>query len=128
MANPVGRPRLYQSVEEFDQKVQEFKAFCEEREEPATWTGLCLFMGFSCRASLDEYANYPEFSYSVKKAKTFIEYEYEKKLHAGNATGAIFALKNFGWNDKQEIDHRSTDGSMSPSRIEIVAPDDNSEN
>jgi len=24
-------------------------------------------------------------------------------------TGAIFALKNFGWKDKQEIDHGVTD-------------------
>lgn len=26
------------------------------------------------------------------------------------------------WRDKQEIDHKSSDGSMTPTRIEIVAP------
>jgi len=32
----------------------------------------------------------------------FIENEYEKLLISNNTTGAIFALKNFGWTDKQE--------------------------
>lgn len=32
---------------------------------------------------------------------------------------------NHGYSDKQSIDHRSGDGSMSPTRIELVAPDDN---
>ncbi|TDR34345.1 hypothetical protein DES43_115115, partial [Aquamicrobium defluvii] len=26
------------------------------------------------------------------------------------------------WRDKSEIDHKSSDGSMTPTRIEIVAP------
>ena len=30
--------------------------------------------------------------------------EYEKALHGRSPTGAIFALKNFGWTDKQDVD------------------------
>ncbi len=30
--------------------------------------------------------------------------EYEKRLLDKNPTGAIFALKNFGWTDKQQVD------------------------
>ena len=31
-----------------------------------------------------------------------IEASYEKKLHAQSATGAIFALKNMGWNERSD--------------------------
>ena len=34
----------------------------------------------------------------------------------------IFNMKNrFDWSDKREIDHTSSDGSMTPQKIEIVA-------
>lgn len=110
----VGRPRLFASPEEFDAKVMAYQAHCKETGEPVTWTGLALFMGFSSRASIDEYLKYDGFSYSVKRAKAFVEYEYEKRLCSDKPTGAIFALKNFGWDDKTQLDHSSSDGSMTP--------------
>lgn len=121
-----GRPRLFASPEEFDAKVLAYQAHCLETKEPVTWTGLALFMGFSSRASIDEYLKYDGFSYSVKRAKAFVEYEYEKRLCGDKPTGAIFALKNFGWFDKTEVDHRSGDGSMSPKPtvIELVGPEE----
>lgn len=104
-----GRPRLYSSPEEFESKIPEYEKFCEEKKYPITWTGLALFMGFSSRQSIDEYAKYDGFSDSVKKAKTFIEWHYEMKLAKGEGSPAapIFALKNFGWRDKQEIEQTS---------------------
>lgn len=30
--------------------------------------------------------------------------EYEKALQGRSPTGAIFALKNFGWREKQDVD------------------------
>jgi hypothetical protein len=40
-----------------------------------------------------------------------IENIYEKGLKGRNPAGAIFALKNFGWKDRQEIDQK-TDGKV----------------
>lgn len=119
-----GRPRHYNTPEEFDAKVDKYYQHCKATEEPITWTGLAIYLGFSSRQSIDEYLNYPGFSDSVRRAKLLVEWSYEKRLTGNNATGPIFALKNFGWTDKQEIDHSSRDGSMTPSptRIEIVAP------
>lgn len=110
----IGRPRKYSSPEEFDAKVVEYHNYCREKEEPVTWTGLALYLGFSSRQSIDEYQNYDGFSDSVRKAKALVEWHYEMRLHGNNPTGAIFALKNYGWNDRQEVDHSSKDGSMSP--------------
>ena len=109
-----GRPRKYATPEEFDAAVLAYHQHCIESKEPVTWTGLALFMGFSSRQSIDEYQNYDGFSDSVKKAKTFVEWQYEMRLCGDKPTGAIFALKNFGWKDKQEVDLSSEDGSMSP--------------
>jgi hypothetical protein len=43
-----------------------------------------------------------------KKARTFIELEYEELMQLGVST-AIFALKNFGWRDTQEVKHDASD-------------------
>ena len=112
-ANPVGRPRKYSSPEEFDARVDEYAQYCKEEMEPVTWSGLALFLGFANRSCIDEYGKRPEFSYSVKRAKAFVEWNYEKMLAGGsNAAGSIFALKNMGWKDKHEVDNTSSDGSM----------------
>lgn len=72
-----------------------------------TITGLCLYLGFESRQSFYEYEQKPEFTYTIKKARLLIETEYEEMLQAGNTSGAIFALKNFGWTDRQEIDQKT---------------------
>ena len=58
-----------------------------------TMTGLALFLGFCSRQSMYDYEEKSQFSYTIKRARTFIECEYEKMLHNGQCTGAIFALK-----------------------------------
>jgi len=76
-------------------------------EEGATITGLTRYLGFSHRSSLLDYQKKDEFSNIIKTAKLRVEESYERLLRERNPTGAIFALKQFGWNDKQEIDHTS---------------------
>ncbi|OGW44466.1 MAG: hypothetical protein A2Y66_01865 [Nitrospirae bacterium RBG_13_41_22] len=69
-----------------------------------TISGLCYYIGFDSRTSFYDYEKKPEFMHTVKKARLFIECEYESMLQGNNVVGAIFALKNMGWVDKQEID------------------------
>lgn len=68
-----------------------------------TITGLVLYLGFADRRSFYDYEKNPEFSYTIKRARTFIEEEYESLLKQGLGSGAIFALKNFGWIDRTEV-------------------------
>jgi hypothetical protein len=75
--------------------------------EVPTITGLCIYLGFESRQSFYDYEDKEEFAYTIKRARLFIENEYEELLQTGNTTGAIFALKNFGWRDKQEIDQKT---------------------
>lgn len=119
----IGRPRKYKSPEDFDAAVDAYIAKCREEDEPVTWTGMALALGFSSRQSIDEYQNYDGFSDSVKRAKSLVEHSYEKRLFGGNAAGPIFALKNMGWSDKQELEHSGPNGGPMVTRIELVAPD-----
>lgn len=109
----VGRPALFSTPEELEDTINQYfqslkpKIVNDEAtdQEPATITGLALFLGFESRQSFYDYEKKSEFSYTIKRARLRIEYEYEKKLHGFNTTGIIFALKNLGWADKQEIKH-----------------------
>jgi len=67
-----------------------------------TITGLCIYCGFCSRQSFYDYEKKADFSYIVKRARLFIENEYEEMLHHGNTTGAIFALKQMNWKDRTE--------------------------
>jgi hypothetical protein len=74
-------------------------------------------------------AEIPKFSDAIKANREDADHDVAQSLYQaalnGNTTAQIFWLKNRQarrWREKQEIDHRSEDGSMTPRRIEIVAP------
>jgi hypothetical protein len=77
--------------------------------EPATITGLALFIGFDSRQQFDDYEKNGALGYVISRGRLRIEALYEKKLHQQSPSGAIFALKNLGWNEK--TDERSTSGN-----------------
>lgn len=130
-----GRPALYSSPDALDEKINEYfttgmrrKTFYSKAGEAyeipiPTFTDLCIFLGFCDRQSFYDYEKRPEFSCSMKKARTLVEREYEEMLHGNNATGAIFALKNFGWRDKQEIDHTTNGKDITGIKLEFVEPE-----
>jgi hypothetical protein len=70
--------------------------------EPATITGLAFFLGFNSRQAFDDYEANGRLAHILKRGRLGIEVEYEKKLHQQPASGAIFALKNMGWNEKAD--------------------------
>lgn len=100
----VGRPLKYKTKEELEGKIEEY--FAKNKEHP-TLTGLAYHLGFESRQSIYDYEERGEFSYTIKRARLFIESHYELRLYHSSPTGAIFALKNFGWKDS--IEHDVTD-------------------
>jgi hypothetical protein len=120
----MARPRLISSPEEFDERADKYFEECENSEKPVTLTGLCIALGLTSRKSIYEYRDRAEFTDSVKSAMMRVENSYECNLHANAAAGSIFALKNFNWKDKQEIDTNMnirdlTD--MSDAELEAIA-------
>lgn len=101
----MARPRIIQSPDEAWDLGQEYFRKCESEEKPITITGLSLALGLHGRDSLLDYEKRSEFSDTIKSLKAYVEMKYEERLSGANATGSIFALKNFGWADKQETQH-----------------------
>ena len=111
-----GRPPKYKTAKEIQKVIDRYFKECPDTikmptkegvviELPVlTITGLVYYLGFESRTAFYDYEKKEEFKYTIKRARLFIEMEYEKQLRSGNVTGAIFALKNFGWKDKQEIE------------------------
>lgn len=121
---PVGRPTSYKP--EYCQTAIDFLA------QGYSVTALAGFIGCA-RSSVFKWAEEnAQFSDALKTGQAKASYFWEQTLRnvatkgEGNATAAIFGVKNRcrdDWSDLAQIDHISTDGSMTPpTRIELVAP------
>lgn len=108
---PAGRPLKFKTPEEITKKGEEYFAKCEAENRPMTVTGLCIALG-TYRDVLMDYEDErgEEFSNAVKRLKIKCEEYAERRLFEGNATGPIFALKNFNWKDKTESELTGKDG------------------
>ncbi len=114
---PEGRPPKYKTPEDMQKAIDAYFASPPTVTvvqngtaldlPKVTVTGLALHLGFESRQSFYDYESNPAFSYTIKRARTRIEHEYEKMLTCTSAAGPIFALKNFGWKDKTEVEQHT---------------------
>ena len=132
----IGRPPNFERVEEIQNSIDEYFVYIEgefhlvtvspkegEPYKEKVWdrppeypsiTGLAFYLGFASRQSLYDYEERGDFSYTIKRARLKIEASYEQGLNRTSPTGAIFALKNFGWTDRSEVKHEGIPESASP--------------
>lgn len=138
---PGGRPPKYKTAKElqsavddyFDNGVAERVTIVGKGENATevkipvpTITGLVLHLGFADRASFYDLEKQEKFSHTIKRARTFIEKEYEEQLATKGNAGAIFALKNFGWKDTHGLEHSGPGGAPEQReyKITFVKPGD----
>lgn len=101
MARTVGRPLKIESREELINKINSY--LTSTLEEELTITGLCLAIGVN-KDTFYEYAKREDYADIIEEARMIVENSYELSLRKNGRAGDIFALKNFGWKDKQEIE------------------------
>lgn len=136
--NNGGRPPVYETPEALISRINEYFNWiggeyheedgpegekvkvCDRAPERPTVTGLALFLGFDSKQSLYDYKKKEEFSYPIKRALSVVENAYENALMSQGATGAIFALKNMEWTDKQQYDHTSNGESIFKTEVSIL--------
>ena len=123
MTNPVGRPLIFETVKEVEEKIKEYFDYCDNRlvngydnktnqqfayinPEPYTMSGLAYYLEID-RKTLLNYSKKEEFFLTIKRARDKVEMDVDRRLNDKNAftPGLIFNLKNnFDWKDKSEID------------------------
>ncbi|CDG96687.1 putative protein p17 [Xenorhabdus bovienii str. puntauvense] len=106
----------------------------EEEAVIPSVAGLACYLAIA-RSTVYEYAKQSEeFSDTLERILALQESRLINKGLSGdfNATITKLMLANHGYSDKQEIDHRSPDGSMSPQPTKVIlvagGQNDNSEN
>lgn len=122
----LGAPAHFENPEEMDTMIKSylFQSPMDTIRNPITITGLAYFLGFESRQSFYDYEKRPDFSYIIKRARLYVESMYELRLQGDKPTGSIFALKNMGWTDRQEIDQKTEiSGNLQFGGIEIIKPD-----
>ena len=137
-----GKPPIWDDPKKFDKRVNEYFEYikgefkdipkkgkeeahttCLRAPEPPLITGLALFMGFSTKTTLYEYAKRKEYANSIKRGLMLVENNYEKYLFEKNSTGAIFALKNMDWRDQRHHDH-TTKGKELTQNVDLSKLDE----
>jgi hypothetical protein len=121
MANPVGRPRT--TVDDLPEDWKQIMLDCGQEGGSAVEARCLLGIGTSAWETLLEDSE--EFRVTEKTRQALCEVWWERTGRKmvqgadGNATVWIFNMKNrFGWRDKQEIDHQSSDGTMTPKPLD----------
>lgn len=124
---PVGRPRT--TVDDLPEGWKQSIMDCGQEGGSAVEMRCLLGIGESAWGTLLEDSE--EFRRTVKSAQDLCKVWWERTGRGmatgadGNATVWIFNMKNrFGWRDRQELDHTSTDRSMSPTRTAEDMTDD----
>ena len=95
----------YEKAEELMEKIEEY--FDKTPVKEQTRAGLCVHLGIT----MQTFYNYKkgsqgaEIQQAIEWAYTRLENKYELDLNfKPNPTGPIFALKQYGWRDSQEVE------------------------
>ena len=93
-------PKFKYTPETMQDKLDEY--FNNTPVEDITLTGVCIHLGIY-KDTFYNYGRRDGFTDMINMARMKIENSYEVSLKRYGRAGDIFALKNFGWRDKQEV-------------------------
>ena len=93
---------MYTDPKVLQEKIEEY--FDTTIQKNWSITGLSLFCGFATVKSFKGYAEVEGFEELVNWSLMKVEHSYEMDLKHYGRPGTIFALKNMGWADKQQIE------------------------
>ena len=112
-----GRPPKFESVEELEECINNYKDYLEESGKPPTMAGLAYYTNID-RQTLYNYKKKDEFFDIIKKFVDWIKMTYEEIAIEHGGSGIIFVMKQYGYTDKVEQE-------ITEHKITIVEPEFN---
>ncbi len=101
--NKGGRPPIFNTPDELQERIDDYKRYLKTSGKPPTIAGLAYYTGID-RQTLYNYKSKDEFFDTIKTFVQWVLMNYEEQaVDKGNA-GIIFLLKNYGYQDKQETE------------------------
>jgi hypothetical protein len=97
-----GPPLKFKTPQELEKKAKVY--FDTVPFEQWSITGISIHLK-TTKDVLWDYQHRDKFADTIRKIKQMIESAWEARLIKRGNSGDIFALKNFGWKDKFEIDN-----------------------
>lgn len=148
MAESVGRPLAFKSVEELQAKIDEYFDYCDNRvkqvhtkegesyaianPEPYTMSGLAYALGVDRKTIINYKRKDDAYFHTINQARARVEADIDRRMSDKETftPGLIFNAKvNFGWVDQTNIDV-TTNGKDMPAPIlgnVTNVPSDNSD-
>ena len=105
VGNKGGRPRAFKSVEDIENKIQNYKDYLQKDNKPPTMAGLAYYLGID-RQTLYNYKKKDEYFGTIKKYRDWILLNIEENCAIRGHGGAIFLAKNYGYTDRQEVSYQ----------------------
>ena len=99
-----GRPPKFKNKEELQVLIDGYFEDCTVRERPPTIAGLAYWLDVD-RRTIYYYEKRDEFFHTIKRARDKIIMNIEEELILKGNSGTIFLAKNYGYTDKQEVEH-----------------------
>ncbi len=96
-----GRPRAFNTPQELQKRIDEYKEYLKTNNKPPTIAGLTYYTGID-RQTLYNYKKQDEFFDTIKTFVDWVIMTYEEQAYDKGNAGIIFLLKNYGYTDKQE--------------------------
>ncbi len=118
----VGRPLKIETPEQMEKILNKY--FETTDENKITITGICLALGVD-KSTFYDYESREGYKDIVRQARMIVENSYEISLRENGRTGDIFALKNFGWKDKMEVETNKQELSKLDELLQEIKKDAN---
>jgi hypothetical protein len=121
--NPVGRPSKY--TEELLKKAAGYVAYAYAEDKLPSLEGLALYIGVR-RSTIYEWQKDPAKQDFSDIVDNILAHQAETLINKGlkgeyNSSITKVILTKHNYSDKQEVDLSSSDGTMRPTVIELVA-------
>lgn len=95
------KPLMFKTPKAMERKIDKY--FEETASDRYTVSGLCLYLRCN-KDTFYEYGKREGYKDVVDYARLRIENSYEMDLREKGRSSDIFAMKNFGWKDKMEVE------------------------